>query len=194
MFKAVSSGLAGYTVSLMLVGNRYIVPAYAVLTLYSVPRVATYRWGSLRVTPLVEAILLGVSVHLFTLPSSTLFHGLTAASYAAALLTALIEEMFFRHTLQGIGVPLSSLLFSLYHLSFKSPAYLAVSALFVPTFFMLGCLFYEIYERRGLLYAVVAHGAFNVVAISYLVDATPIYALVYALSASIVYLVYRVYA
>jgi len=159
-----------------------------------VPRVATYTWGRIRAGHLLEAVALGALVHLFAASSSTPFHGLTAASYAAALLTALIEEMFFRHTLGGLGAPLSSLLFSLFHLSFRSPAYLAVSALFVPAFFALGCLFHEIYVRRGLVYAFAAHGAFNMVAISYMVDATPAYALLYTLSAATVYVLYRVYA
>lgn len=192
-FRAASNGLAGYLLALFLAGTGYVVPAYLVLTLYSVPRLPGYKWGPVKAWLVAEAVVFGVMPHVIVSLYATPFMGLTLASYAAAFLTAFIEEAFFRHTLRELGEPLSALLYALYHLSFRSPVYLFLSALLLPLFFLLGCLFYEVYVRRGLLYAFAAHAAFNAAAISYLVDAQPIYALVYALSAGAVYVAFRVY-
>ncbi|GEM_PF-2685837 len=183
--------LASYVAAFILAGSGNPPAAYALLAVSSTPKLAAYKWPAASLREVVGDAMFALIPHAFLAFTATLAPAPQPVPYIAAIAAALVEESFFRFVMDEYGEPVTALLFSLFHISFRSPVYLVSSMLFVPAYFMLGCFFYEVYKRRGLLQAYIVHSVFNVVALLYVADFSSVQAFIFASAASLAYLLYK---
>ncbi len=156
----VSIALATYT-------NVYIL-SYIMLALYSIPFFTGISVrGETTVKRVLHISLYPILIHIVMagesigLPHTSIYFFISAAA------AALIEEAFFRHVLYRYGKLLSSLMYAIFHLSFRDPVVLLNSSLLFPSYFVLGVFLYDIYSTEGLRYSVLFHVLYNFFALTY---------------------------
>ncbi|MEZ0345721.1 MAG: CPBP family glutamic-type intramembrane protease [Infirmifilum sp.] len=167
--KASRLWLLVFLVYLAMLNINQIVNAYTLLLVFTAIAVIP----GLREPPNLGCMegfalfLLGLSGHL-PLIRFFILNAPPIQAYVFSLLSAVIEELFFRgFLLPRLGLPVQALVFMYSHLNFTDPVFLINTALLAPHYFFLGIITGKIAAKWGFEGSSIFHASYNIVAISY---------------------------
>ncbi|MCX8179847.1 MAG: CPBP family intramembrane metalloprotease [Thermofilaceae archaeon] len=143
--------------------------AYVVLA-FSSARAVLNREGK-ALTPSLRGTVLSIGSVLaaqVVLVPSALFSSPRLAVFTSAVLSAVVEEVYFRGVLQHrFGILPQAFAFSLAHMRLNDPVSLVESALLTPHYFLLGVAMGLVAESNGYLVSSAAHALYNLITVTY---------------------------
>lgn len=186
------SPLAFYVLAVVLLNTLGPPYAYMVIALYVVSKSPQTQFkANISASRVLYISIYPLAIHSILLANAVESSTLNPSYYIAGAITATIEEIFFRHTLSALGVPLTSFMYAFFHLSLNDPQSLVSSSLLFPSYFFLGLLLQEIYFRDGLQYALVFHIEYNILSLTYSLVLSLNNVCLFTLVSFLSYLLYR---
>lgn len=154
-----------YLLSLLVFALFGPVSAYIILAVYSSIKLPEEKIN-FSVNPWI--LFLSVIPHLVISGGELLIELSDVTFYVFGILTAILEEIYFRSIMaREHGSPISILAYTIFHIPLHRPNHILESALLLPIYMLLGIILQEIYWNEGLLSCIVFHSIYNIVALSY---------------------------